>query len=88
MTTTKVRITTDMKKLLSCEATRDSPPEVLERFIQWMGDEVEVLLPPLPKPTGLGEPCSSKWFWRVANSDAVENNEGCACFCEHMLDLD
>jgi hypothetical protein len=90
MAIARVRITRNLEQLLSCEAIKDAPPEILERFKSWMGDEIDVQLPPLTKPSGTGTPCSSRFFWRPAgeSENIVENNQGCACFCEHMLEMD
>ena len=88
MATARVRITRNMDRLMSCESLREAPAEIIEHFVQWMGEEIEVSLPPLSKPTGEGKECSSKYFWRPATDEIVENVEGAACFCEHMLEMD
>ena len=94
-TTTVVRVTTDLEKMLACPVLGLYPDKAKGIMAFLGGRDVVVLLPPLDKPTHSIEPpypppCPSKQ-WQLENSEKARLhlvNDMDVFFCEHMLDVD
>jgi hypothetical protein len=85
---TYLTITKDRSRLALCSGMAEAPQSVWDGLLEHGGERVAVFLPPLPKPSGIGTPCSSRYFWQLADEEDTWNAPGCACFCEHMVELD